>query len=89
MEDIREQVTSIMDSCVARVFRRDEAEIAANHELRFKEDLGATSQQYFPIISAFEDKLGLYLDYHEFQFAATTIQKAIDYTVDEYHKQME
>lgn len=81
-----EQITQIVEQCVARVFQLDPAEVASHHELRFKEDLHATSQQYFPIIAAFEDKLDLYIDYHDFQFAAVTIQKAIDFTVEEYEK---
>lgn len=85
--DIEEQIAQTMDEVVAQVFRKDPAEIAANHDIRFKEDLGANSKHYFPIIAAFEDKYGLMIDYHMFQYSATTVGTAIDYVVDEYHKQ--
>ena len=37
--DIKAQVAEVIEDSVARVFRRDKAEIAAHHELRLKEDL--------------------------------------------------
>lgn len=86
--DIRDQVADVIEDAVAKVFRRDKAEIAANHGLRLKEDLNANSKHYFPILAALSDKFNLEIDYHEFQFYATTVETAIDYAVDQYHEQI-
>lgn len=87
--NIKEQITEVMDDVIARVFRKDKAEIAAHHELRLKEDLNANSKHYFPILSALSDEFDLEIDYHQFQFHATTIESAIDYAVEEYLEQSE
>lgn len=86
--EIRTQIAEVVEETIARVFRRDKAEIAANHALRFKEDLNANSKHYFPILAALSDKFDLEIDYHQFQFHATTIDSAIDYVVAEYHAQI-
>ena len=85
--DIKEQIALKMDQIIAQIFRKEISEIAANHELRMKEDLNATSKHYFPIIAAFEDEFGIMVDYHIFQYSATTIAGAIEYMTDEYNKQ--
>ena len=85
--DIKERIARKMDQIIAQIFRKEISEIAANHELRMKEDLNANSKHYFPIIAAFEDEFGIMVDYHVFQYSATTIASAIDYIVDEYNKQ--
>ena len=85
--EIRDQIAEVIEDTIARVFRRDKAEIAANHDLRLKEDLNANSKHYFPILAALSDKFDLEIDYHQFQFYATTVETAIDYVVDEYHAQ--
>ena len=87
--DIREQIASCIEDSVAKVFRKDKAEVAAHHELRFKEDLNANSKHYFPILSALSDEFDVEIDYHQFQFHATTIETAIDYAVEEYYEQVE
>lgn len=84
---IEAKISEAIEQIVARVFRKDVADIAANHNLRLKEDLGANSKHYFPIISYFEENFDLQIDYHVFQFSATTIQSAIDYIVNEYNIQ--
>lgn len=86
--DIKAQVAEVIEDSVARVFRRDKAEIAAHHELRLKEDLNANSKHYFPILSALSDKFDVEIDYHEFQFYATTIETAIDFAVAQYEEQI-
>lgn len=86
--NVREQITEVMEEVIARVFRKDKAEIAAHHELRLKEDLNVNSKQYFPILAALGDKFDLEIDYHQFQFHATTIESAIDYVVAEYAEQI-
>jgi len=85
--DIDAQISDAMDDILARVFLKDKSDIASHHELRFKEDLGADSKQYFPILSIFEDKFEILMDYHVFQYEATTIQNAIEYVIGEYHNQ--
>ena len=86
--DIREQIADVMDDSIARVFRREKADIAAHHELRFKEDLNVNSKQYFPILAALSDAFDLEIDYHQFQFYCATIDTAIDYVVQEYQEQI-
>lgn len=86
--DIKAQIAEVMEDAVARVFRRDKAEIAAHHELRLKEDLNANSKHYFPILSALSDAFDVEIDYHEFQFYATTIETAIDFAVAQYEEQI-
>lgn len=86
--NVREQICEVMDDVIARVFHKDKVDVAAHHELRFKEDLNANSKQYFPILSALSDKFDLEIDYHQFQFHATTIDSAIDYVMDEYNEQI-
>ncbi len=85
--NIDERITHDMDAVIAKIFRKDESYIAANHQLRLKEDLQANSKHYFPIISCLEENYDLMIDYHQFQYYATTIQTAIDYALAEYHKQ--
>ena len=85
--DVQSQISQAMDWIIARIFLKDEAYIANNHQLRLKEDLMANSKQYFPIISYFEDKFDIFMDYHVFQFSATTIESAIDYVLEEYNHQ--
>ncbi len=86
--EIKEQISEVIEDVVAKVFRREKAEIAAHHELRLKEDLNANSKHYFPILAALSDRFDLEIDYHQFQFYATTIETAIDYVVEEYHAQI-
>lgn len=87
--DIREQITACMEETIAKVFRRDREEIAAHHELRFKEDFNANSKHYFPILSALSDEFDVEIDYHQFQFHATTVETAIEYAIEEYYEQAE
>ncbi len=86
--DIRSQIADVIEESVAKVFRKDKAEIAANHNLRLKEDLNANSKHYFPILAALSDAFDLEIDYHQFQFHATTIESAIDYVFEEYQSQI-
>ena len=87
--DIQAQITEVMEDIIARVFRKDKEEVKAHHEWRLKEDLGANSKHYFPILSALSDEFDVEIDYHQFQFYATTIDTAIAYAVEEYHNQMD
>lgn len=82
-----EQIEKGMEEVVAKVFRQDKEHVAQHHELRFKEDLNANSKHYFPIIAYFEENFDIYMDYHAFQYAASTIQSAIDYVIKEFASQ--
>ena len=82
-----EKIAKGVEECVAKVFRKDVEEVAQHHELRFKEDLNANSKHYFPIIAYFEEEFDIYMDYHAFQYAATTVQSAIDYIIEQYKEQ--
>lgn len=86
MDDINQKITSTMEEMVAKVYQRDISEVRENHNLRFKEDLNATSQSYFPLLAAFED-LDVEIDYHQFRYNATTVQTAIDYVIEQYNLQ--
>lgn len=85
--EVDEKLSQEMDAVFAKVFRKEPSFIEEHHELRLKEDLTANSKHYFPIISFFEEKYDLLIDYHLFQYSATTVQSAINYVIDEYHKQ--
>jgi len=76
-----------MDQIIAQIFHKDPDFIAAHHELKLKEDLNTNSKQYFPIIAVFEDKFEIFMDYHLFQYSATTIETAIEYVISEYKNQ--
>lgn len=82
-----EKIAKGVEECVAKVFHKDAEEVAQHHELRFKEDLNANSKHYFPIIAYFEEEFEIYMDYHAFQYAATTVQSAIDYIIEQYKEQ--
>ncbi|MDO4198426.1 MAG: hypothetical protein Q4D13_05510 [Erysipelotrichaceae bacterium] len=86
--DVRSEIAELMDEVIARVFRKEKEEIASHHELRFKEDLNVNSKHYFPILSALSDEFDLDIDYHEFQFYATTVESAIDYVYAKYQEQI-
>ena len=77
--DLRDKITSMLEREIADVFMLDKTHIEAHHELKFREDLVATSLQYFPILTALEEELDIDIDFHEFQIEAKTIAQAIDY----------
>ena len=85
--DIEQQVSEVMEKSIATIFRKDATEVAANHGIRMREDLGASSKHYFPLIADIEDAFGIMIDYHMFQYEATTVQSAIDYIASEYRIQ--
>ena len=87
MMDIREKVTDIIESAVADVFMFDRDYVAANHGLKFREDLATSSIQYFPIVTALEEDLDIDIDFHEFQYESGTIKLAIDYVVKLFNEQ--
>ena len=84
--DIREKVTEIIERTVADVFMFEMDYVAANHELKFREDLATSSVQYFPIVAALEEEFQLEIDFHEFQYESGTIKLAIDYVVKLYNE---
>ena len=85
--NIREKVTGLMEREVADVFMLDREYIAANHGLKFRQDLVATSIHYFPIVTALEEDLKIDIDFHEFQYESETIEHAIDFVVMLYNQQ--
>ena len=85
--DVREKVADLIDDVVADVFMFEKDYVAANHGLRFREDLATSSIQYFPIISALGEELQIDIDFHEFQYESGTIEQAIDYVVKLYNEQ--
>ena len=84
--DIQSQIVQAMDRVIAKTFLKDEAYIAENHQLRFKEDLSAGSMQYFPIITVLEEEFDVNIDYHVFQMHSS-IGDAIDFVLREYNLQ--
>jgi len=83
----REKVIDVMERAVAEVFMFEREFVAANHELKFREDLATSSIQYFPIVAALEEELQINIDFHEFQYESGTIELAIDYVVKLYNEQ--
>ena len=82
--DIREKITEVLEKDVADIFMLELDYVASHHDMRFREDLAASSVQYFPIISTLEEEFDLEIDFHEFQNEGRTIELAIDFVVDLY-----
>ena len=84
----RSNIEALVYENIADVFMMTPEEVRVNPETRFREDLAAVSLQYFPLISNLEEELDIALDFKEFQIAAPTFTKAVDFVWKTYEKQM-
>ncbi len=75
----RNQVAEVLYESMAEVFNRDAAFFAEHPETRLREDLTAKSMEYFPLIADLEDKLGIQIEYHDFQTETRTVAATVDY----------
>ena len=75
----KEEVERVLYQSMAEVFGRPVEEFAANPDLRLREDLAAKSMEYFPLIADLEDKLGIQIEYHDFQTEAQTVGATVEY----------
>lgn len=82
--DIKETIKSTMLTAITKVFSVEKDYLENNLDLRFVEDMNATSIQLFPIISALEDELDIEIQYQDFRRNGKSIQEAIDFVKDEY-----
>ena len=87
MNNIDQELENVLVETFARVLRVPKEKLAENHDLRLREDLNVNSKHYFPVLGVLSDDYDLDIDYHVFQFNATTIQSAIDFVISEYHRQ--
>lgn len=78
----RKDVQTVVYRAVADAFMVDVASIEADPTKRLREDMGATSMQYFPIISALEDEFDLDIDLHDFQNGTRSIEDAVDFVLN-------
>lgn len=76
----REDIESKAYEAIADAFMLDVAEVQKRPDLHLREDLGASSMQYYPLIATLEDAFGVALDFHEFQNEARTVQGVVDFT---------
>ncbi len=84
--DIKETIKSTMLTAITKVFSVEKDYLENNLDLRFVEDMNATSIQLFPIISALEDELDIEIQYQDFRRNGKSIQEAIDFVKDEYER---
>lgn len=85
--DHRQKIIEVLNKSIADIFMEDADFIAANHEMKFRTNLKATSMQYYPLISEIEEQLDIELDAHDFQYKAHTIAEAVDYVHNAYNAQ--
>ena len=79
MADVRQKICTALYEEVADIFMLSIDDIAAHPEWNFRTDLSATSLQYFPLVTGLEEKLGITIDAHDFQWSAHTVGDAVDF----------
>lgn len=84
---MEEKVKEAAYQAIADAFMIDVSEVERNPDRRLREDMGASSMQYFPLIAALEDKFDIELDFHGFQNEARTFAQVADYTYAVYLEQ--
>lgn len=75
----RTEISQIIYSSMAEIFNRDASFFEEHPETRLREDLTAKSMEYFPLIADLEDKLGIQIEYHDFQTETRTVGATVDY----------
>lgn len=75
----KDEIAELVIAEVADVFSLDKNYVAEHPDLNFRTDLGATSLQYFPLITELEEKLDIEMESHAFQSKAATVEAAIQY----------
>ena len=81
-----DEIKELFLTYMADAFMKDKAELAANLDLRFREDLAAKSMKFFPLLGGLEDDLGIEISLRDFQNECHTIQQGIDYVISLYAK---
>lgn len=84
--ETKESIRKTVYQAIADAFMMDTEQVAADPQKRLREDLGASSMQYLPLISTLEDAYNLEIDLHGFQNEARTIEAAVDYVYAAYEK---
>lgn len=72
------EIRSEVYAAVADAFMMDVSQVEANTQIRLREDLGASSMQYYPLIADLEDSFGIELELHEFQYVARTVEDIVE-----------
>ena len=87
--DLKEKIQDVVAQAIADAFMMDVEEVKKDPTKRLREDMGASSMNYFPLISAIEDAFDIEFDFHGFQNDAKTIEQVSEYTykvMQEQHK---
>ena len=71
--DIKEKVYA----AVADAFMLSAEQVAANPAVRLREDLGASSMNYYPLIADLEEAFDVEFELHDFQFRAKTVNDIV------------
>ena len=77
--DIAQEVRQAVIENVADIFMKSQEEIAANMDVNYLSDFAATSLDIYPLVSEFEDRFDVELEFHEFQATARTPNETVDY----------
>lgn len=77
--DSKESIRKTVYQAIADAFMMDVDVVANQPDKRLREDLGASSMQYLPLISTLEDAYNIEIDLHHFQNEARTIDAVVDY----------
>ena len=83
---IRDDIRGVLMEAAGRVFGMSAEEAAKHADENLVRELGATSQQYFPIIAALEEELDIELQYQDFRREARTLNEAVDFVADVYKR---
>ena len=75
----RTQIENVVYKAIAEAFLLDEETVRKETQKALREDLGASSMQYLPLITTIEEELGVDIDLHGFQNDARTIGGVVNY----------
>jgi len=83
----REQVQDFLLASMADIFMKEESDLRAHPEMRFREDLLARSMQYYPLINRLETEYDLAIDLPDFQNECFSIEATVDYLMSLFQQQ--
>ena len=72
-----EEIKQGVYAAVADAFMLSAEQVAANPAVRLREDLGASSMNYYPLISDLEEAFDVEFELHDFQFRAKTVDDIV------------
>ena len=72
-----EEIKQGVYAAVADAFMLSVEQVAANPAVRLREDLGASSMNYYPLIADLEEAFDVEFELHDFQFRARTVDDVV------------